>query len=767
MAGLGASFRGGFDEQASRDNLARTRDEQFKQMQQRTEITQNGMDRQKEQQDYQDQQRENALALLKVETKKVATQSLDSALLESAKGDFTKLNSVLTNNTEGNTNKEIKHLIESTLGGTVIGVRAPTLDDNNGEELMPDQVAVEIINPSGEKSVHLMSNTQLGIMAGTPNRVGTKNFHDHMEGKFKQDTSTDLAKKLSVSFDGQIKGLQENLLVAATVGGDKNASELLNLISETSTKDGDTLIKALTAEYGKAKTPEERKAIKDRLVKVSELMKKLNTKKDKGYKGQAEEKLKETISTKIINGENVDKEIEALKALQGASATPTKKTDKQIALEKEQKDKEALASVKPEDIANGVDPTEKLANAVLGKKDSDKRALAKLEVSKIIKSDAGRAVDPSNPDLRYGRLDEKGQRLLNYYKSIEAIGGGDPNSSSNKEAIKTIASAKSIVSNANAVIKDYDRMKEAGLFSSEQGLGVVTSVKAKVFKFFGDFSLTGDEDKDKVSADKLRANLTVGMSDMDRYNELRKIDNPNKAEELELSKIGAKLQLSATVKWDTSVYLHLKKLLQAISGQGVTNQELEAFKTAFSGNGLDALDSVMSRLNNSALTQMQLANTSYGALMTGNMPYSALKGTLDVRNAGAYLLAKHPDRDVNQGLQSRVHNQLELKNTPVYKPMLDKMARVSHMQPSAIEAVLQRAEDFSMHHGTKSYQETYKLTNEQYKKEVALMKMYNSVLSTQKSSNIVSQQPAPSTPPAQGQGGDRIKMDLTIPKEGR
>jgi len=804
MAGYGASVRDEWNKTGDRIDLEKERELRLESMQMKNKAYQHKQDRNQEKEDYQDQQREKAQALMKEQYKQVSTNKIDEAILESGLGKYDKLNSALTNSTDTNVNLDIKKGLEASLGGNIIKVRHPKSDDpvmysdDEGDtseaEIAPDQVAVDYITPAGEHLTKHMSALQLGAMVGTPHRVGHQKFTEHMDGsKIEDPTPTQLAKDLSVSFDGKIEDITKNLMIAATVGKDPNAKKLLQEISEVSAKDGDSLIKALTKKYAESEDPKEKKDILAKVEEVSKLMQKVNKKKpdpkkeleqkyldaieagesDKaqGYL-DAHEKLYgkskkgavlgiKSLQNDLVDAiarndppEVIEKLTKQIKAYNQANQKEGKATasDKKIARIEE--NQEAISNLSVDNIVSGKTSQESLdkllINATYDTKSTDKSQVFMPIFHKLSTQDreGKQVLDLSNPALRTGEITEDGAKLLKAYHSIEIQTGANASSSANKESINVISMSKSVATNAANMTREYDDLKSQGYFKDGSSLGVVQAVNDGIFRKMGDWLDGTDKGAGKAKA-SIYSSLSIG-DEIDRL-ETAKIEQggqlKSRTERKRLEELRGKFSMDTRAKWDTKTYLVLKNMLKALSGQGVTNQELESFKHAFSGGDFDSLDSIVRQLNNSSLQTMSQANLEYTKLVANGLPYTATKGMLDMRQAGDYLLRTNKDFDVNQNLSFKPTMAIPFKHTDGYDKSVSHLSQKLRLSNAQVEDMYSEVYNYGIGGSKINFFKAHKIPAQMRPKYKEVFKMIQQMNTTYEASRMVGTEVSPSPDP--------------------
>ncbi len=712
------SFLKGYNNQKNQEQLQATREQNLATAKFNLEKAQYAQGRVEQKDNFTDKKRQSAEDLLtqaqqaqndaKTKLNSVAVDELDKSIETAFKGDLEPLKRIFTNSTKGNLNNDLKSTLEESIGGKIIDVRHPTADDTpDGETHNPDQLAVSIITDTGEQETHLMSLGQLGGMVGTSSRIGHSRFTELASGKHKKATPTDNALLSSLNFDGTISNLKENLVLAGTVGKDKDALALLNNISEVSAKDGESLLKALTAEYGKAKDPKEKKALLAKITDTANLIEKIKKKTATSKTTTTKDKLAQQIIEGTASGKDMSKQKDLYKELYGkaGSTKPTKAQEKATELNEKRTavhkvvDNPEVATL--DDISRAVELS-KSANSTDASRASDIKAMGRQFIAN------GGGIDLSSESARVGEVTAKDKANLAKLQLMEDETAGIGKDSYLNKARTQIANATNVMQNANEVVRDVDLLKTNGVFT-EEGLknsGVWKTVSKGVTSVLDGVIGLHLGTREETTA-KFKEVMGSMETKLDEFNTLKsKGSKLTKDERVRLANLQQDLQINFKEKWDTQTYLTLKKMLQSISGMGVTNTELESFKSAFVGGDLTALNYMVAKVKSSAVGFAKQSNSAFNTLISQGAYASAYKGVLGMRSAGKYMLTNDSTLNIGSGINkvNRV-NPVKEQYKEHYPKMIGSITKATGASKALVGDVIDKFTDLvnTMPAGNRNY----------------------------------------------------------------
>jgi len=690
-------------------------------------------DRVKEEQNYQDDER---LRKIKAIESQQAKLNIDTALTDYFKGDVTKLKQTLMNSTDGNLNNDVKSMLEGELGGVITDVRTPDKQHlQEGEQYNPDQVEIEYLDPSGEKAVkHLSLNTLGGIM-GTPTRVGTKTWAELVSGQHKKQQVLD-AKRNAVNFDGSVSGYQQELLTLAVDGNDE-ARKVLDGISGLTAKDGESLMSALTKQYMAESDPKEKSRILDNMKSLRSLMNK--TAKPTTVKPL--EKAQQAVLD-ASTPEELKLAQEKLGILQASKGKLTaldnlKQKNAYQARQQVEAQDNLYKVVNIDNIVKGSATPEAIESAVQGianaYKTSDERVGAVKRISQKVERDARTKgyLDLKDPATRTGRLSNHGIEVMKTLKNLESYQSKMLGSSTTKEQKKVTDATIMTLRTANDAVESYDKLKSLGLFKGVQSTGVANWVQKSVQDLLGDLA-TGDKDK----ANKALVHFK-GQSDI--LDEIHKLDS--KEGKLTYKEKAKRASLVKVVGGDyfrqmqTDTYLTLKKMLQAISGMGVTDKELQSYKDMFAGKDGTSMTSLMENLSNSAFSQNRLGNDAANGMINNGLGYSGRTAILNARRAGEYLInTRWKDKDITQGLNQQIGRQIALKveHPKIYNQLVEAGNTHLGLNAGKVNEIVSTAQDHMDKYGTMDnfWEKHPNLNSVDRGKYVKLLKLYDELEKT-------------------------------------
>lgn len=684
-------------------------------------------DRQRQQWQIEDERR---LAKLKALEGQQARLNFDMAFESAQKGDYGKLKQTLMNSTDDNLNKDVKQMLEEHLGGTISDVRTPDkalLQD--GEEYHPDQVEIEYIKKNGEKAVQHLSLGTLGGMMGTPSRIGDKKFADLVSGKEKQAVLD--AKRNSIQLDGTMKGYQQELLQLAVDGNDE-ARKVLDSLSELKAANGETLMGALTTKYMQEKDPKER----DKILESMKSLRKVMTATAKPAPTKPLEKAQQAVLD-AQTPEELELAKKKLETLQLAKSSSQSAVAKKAALdqyetEQQQKAQEALHKVVNVDniIKGKVTPDaidKSVQSLTSAYKTTKERAAAVKRLSNRVQREAMDRgyLDLTDNTTRTGRLSPEGREVMKTLKNLETYQSEMLNSSTTKEQKKVVDSTIMTLRSHNDAVENYDKLVSLGLFKDVGSTGAANWLQKSVQDLFGTL---GQGDKD--TAAKALVHFKGQTALIDELHQL------NSKKHLTTKERARKAALENTLGKDffrqmsTDTYLTLKKMLQSISGMGVTDKELQSYKEMFSGKSGTSLPSLMENLANSAYSQLRLGNDAANGMISNGLAYSGNMAILNARKAGSYLInTRWNDKDISQGINQRISTQIPLKakSPEVWNQFTSAITNHLKINPGLATEWVAKAQDWKDTHGTMQgfLQNTRDIPKSQYANVKSVLDLYD------------------------------------------
>jgi len=428
-----SSFSTGYDKQQDINYAEQERKRKLTALDTQQKENEHQIDRKHQQEQYQDAKREKTLALLKHKTSQVARKEVDTAILGVANGNYRDMKQVLTNRTDSNYNNMMRAEIEKEVGGRIIDVLPPEAGHEAGhteEDITNDMFTVKYITDTGETATRIMHATNMGASLGTHERVGKSTFLEAMAGTGKKvnPASMETVAEISVDWNGNVKDLQQNLFLAGTMGDNKEALEMLDLMSEVGAKDTASLKEALTVAYTKAgDDPEKRKEIMGKLDRIAEIAKKFEKPSKDTAMINAQKKMAECLE--VGDKDCYDKQKALLEDLAQSKTTKAKDLAYMDCMKKG-----GSAGDCSQQTQYKVKPVEKLQTMIAAERDPAKKAdlsLTKMMMDGKMGTKDFLAATVTN---RHANGDSEGMRRA--YTQFEALyGAGTPQAMSYKKVM--------------------------------------------------------------------------------------------------------------------------------------------------------------------------------------------------------------------------------------------------------------------------------------------------------------------------------------------